>query len=98
MEGVTGTFQTPTLEESDVPALWGMVSLEKHGAIIDCGNHRLFLPGTGGYKIGLSPGSRTIRLEKTVSGHLSVPVTDYPEHYRVSQCSESPLTLLSDQP
>jgi hypothetical protein len=65
-----GTFRTPVLPESDLPALWGLVSLEKLKAIIDVGSRRLVIPGPGGFKMVMSPGSKSYPLEKSPTGHL----------------------------
>ena len=33
--------------------------------------------GAGGYSIELSPGSRVLSLEKSISGHLLLPITEW---------------------
>jgi hypothetical protein len=90
--GDRGTFSAPMVRDSDLPALWGLASMSSIGALIDTRNRRLFLPGPGGYKIVLSPGSVTHNLEQTMTGHLLLPCTDW-RKAKASQSSE--LTLLS---
>ena len=37
------------------------------------------MPGPGGFEIKLSPGSRVVRCENAVSGHMMVPISDFNE-------------------
>ncbi len=64
-------------KESDLPALYGLAGLRKHAAVIDCGNNRMFFPGPGGMKYGLSPGTRVHKLEVAISGHLLLPCCEW---------------------
>jgi hypothetical protein len=75
--GETGVFTTPALENSDLPALWGLNSLEKLKALVDVGSRRLIVPGPGGFKITLSPGSKSYPLEKSPTGHLLLPCCEW---------------------
>jgi hypothetical protein len=77
--GDRASFTSPIVPNSDLPALWGLSSLERVKAIIDTAGRRLILPGPGGYRLQLSPGSRTHILEKADSGHLLLPCTAWSE-------------------
>ena len=72
-----GTFRTPVLPDSELPALWGLRSLEKSKTLIDTGNRRLIIPGPGGFRLIVSPGSTIHELEKSMTGHLMLPCTEW---------------------
>ena len=75
--GDTGTYQSPVIPNSDVPALLGNKTLERRRALIDTFNHKLYFVETGDYEIKLPPGNFTFNLEKTESGHLLLPITEF---------------------
>jgi hypothetical protein len=75
--GIQGVYEASMVQDSDLPALLGLTTLESNMALIDCGNQRLIYPGKGGYEIKLSPGSVTMRLEKVASGHLLLPSAEW---------------------
>ena len=75
--GDTGTFQTPVIPNSDVPALLGMKTLEARRALLDIRGRKLYFLGPGEYSIQLPPGSVEVDLEKTESGHLLLPITEF---------------------
>ena len=79
-KGLRGMFRAPIVPNSDLPALLGLDSLEKHAAVIDIKHSKLILPGPAGYRIVLSPGSVTFDLQKAMSGHLLLPCTLWQEH------------------
>ena len=80
VEGTETMFELPFIRDSFIPALWGLLSLERLRAAIDVGGKALIIPGKGGFSMRLSPGSRVLRLEKAKSGHLMLPVTDWMTH------------------
>ena len=45
--------------------------------LIDTGGNCVIMPGPGGFEMKLSPGSRVVRCEDAVSGHMMVPVSDF---------------------
>ena len=73
-----GIYTAPVIPNSDLPPLLGMKTLEKQQAIMDCGNRKLIFPGPGGVHMHLSPGSIVFDLEKSPSGHLILPTTNFP--------------------
>ena len=72
-DGSVGTFRAPVIPGSPLPALLGLRTLTKMRAVIDCFHRRIVFVGEGGYKMQLSPGSATFRLESAVTGHLLLP-------------------------
>ena len=75
--GQLAVYNSPVVVGSELPALLGLETLEKFGALIDCKHHKIILPGPGGYQIKLSPASAAHTLEKAMSGHLLWPCTEW---------------------
>lgn len=75
--GDQSTFTTNIVSKSPIPGLLGLRSLVANQALIDTYNRRLIYPGPGGYKLQLSPGSRSMPLETAMSGHLLLPCTEW---------------------
>ena len=82
-EPVKGKYRAPVIPGSTLPPLLGLKALRAMGAVIDCAQGKMLLPGPGGYSFQLSPGSRMFRLSPSDSGHLILPVdnlsSDEPE-------------------
>ena len=78
-DGSVGTFTAPVVEGagSGIPALLGLETQKRLNFLIDPRNKKLYQVGEGGYKISLSPGSRTYDLVQTASGHLLLPITEW---------------------
>ena len=78
IEGELRECQAPFLTDvgANVPGLWGLRSQRAMRTLIDAGGNCGFMPGPGGFEIKLSPGSRVVRCEDAVSGHMMVPVSD----------------------
>ena len=74
----SATYQAPIINESDIPALWGHRSLAHNRSIIDTINRRLFLCGPGDIKFTPPPGTITLNLELSSSGHVLLPFTEAP--------------------
>ena len=72
-DGRTGTFTTPVIQDSELPALLGLNTLSQERALIDCFNRQIVFVGPGGYRLQASPGSRTYKLESAKTGHLLLP-------------------------
>ncbi len=77
--GQCGTYTAPVIPGSELPPLLGLKFLERKFAILDMGNRKLHFPGPGGVHIHLSPGSISLDLEKSPSGHLILPTNNFPE-------------------
>ena len=69
-DGSVCSYTAPMLEDSELPALLGLKSLAEKRCIIDTFNRRLIFVGEGGYKLQLSPGSKTYPLHSAATGHL----------------------------
>ena len=69
-----GKFSAPVIGESSLPPLWGRQSLAAQKAVLDLGSNRLIIPGKGGIKMQLSPGSMVLPLTLSESGHLLLEV------------------------
>ena len=69
-----GKFSAPVIEDSALPPLWGRQSLAAQRALLDLGSNRLVLPGPGGVDLRLSPGSMSLPLTLSESGHLLLEV------------------------
>ena len=80
INGDLGTYTAPVIPDSDLPPLLGLRTLRSQRAILDMSGPEaeLILPGPGGFKLQLSPGSVRLPLKAAPSGHLILPVTNYP--------------------
>ena len=70
-------FEAPVLPDSNVPALWGHMSLRRHRAILDMVNQKLYLCGPGAVRFTPPPGSHEFPLIHSASGHLLLPITEF---------------------
>ena len=81
----SGSLSTPIVQNSHVPGLLGLQTMQMERAILDMANKQLHLCAPGPVNIDLPPGSRTYCLEQAPSGHLLLPITDYLEAKRSQQ-------------
>jgi hypothetical protein len=70
-------FNTPVVEGSSIPPLWGLRSLREQRALIDCAGLKLHLLGQGDLRLTLPPGSQTFPLELSDGGHLILPIGEF---------------------
>ena len=70
-----GTYESPMIEDSDLPMLWGLRSIAAKRGLIDTYNKRIYMVGQGGYKLQCSPGTKHFEMETAPSGHLMIPNT-----------------------
>ena len=79
IDGEIGEYRAPILtgDGSHVPGLWGLRSQRQKRALIDTGGNCVLIPGPGGFTVKLSPGSKIIKCENAVSGHMMIPVSDF---------------------
>lgn len=64
---------------------------------MDCGGHKLYIPGPGDIQIILPPGSKEIPLRKDCSGHLVMIVDDYERVvHKKGGVPEPPLQMRAD--
>ena len=71
------TYVAPCLENSGVPGLMGIQSLERNDALIRCKTGEIWFLGRGGVKIEPSPGSRHFQMRKAKSGHWLLPISKF---------------------
>ena len=76
-EPLRGTFTTPTVNDSSLPALLGLNTLIDRRAILDMTTMRLHFTGPGETTLNLSPGSRTFQCHQAPSGHMMLPCCNY---------------------
>ena len=86
IDGQVGTHTAPVIPDSDLPPLLGLRTLEGRQAVPDIGNKRPVFPEPGSVHMQLSPGSLAPPLERSPSGHLILPITDFPG----KSCEPSP--------
>ena len=76
-DGRPGTYRAPLIENSDVPALLGLAPLTDLRALIDLTHDKLIMLGPGGYEAKLSPGTRVLQLQRSITGHLMLPCSEF---------------------
>ena len=72
-----GTFTTPTVNGSDLPALLGLKTLVDRRAILDLTTNTLHFVGPGDVTIDFPPGTESYQLHHAVSGHLMMPCCEF---------------------
>ena len=72
-----GTFTTPIVKNASTPALYGLQSMVKNRALLDCEGKKLYHLGEGEYQLILPPGTEVFELESAPSGHLVLPISNY---------------------
>ena len=80
--GQLALYTAPVVVGSELPALLGLETLERFGALIDVKHRKIIVPGPGGYQIKLSPSSIAHTLEKAISGHLLWPCTEWDQQQK----------------
>ena len=89
--GARSVFTAPVVPGSDLPALLGLSVIEEHKMLLDCHNKKLIIPGPGGYRLHLSPGSICLDLHKARSGHLLLPCTSW---NAIKNAATAPLIMM----
>ena len=74
-----GTYQTPIVGKSMLPALLGLNPMREQRGIIDTYTLRFYMPGPGDYNLeaALPPGTDCIQCELSPSGHMIMPCCDW---------------------
>ena len=77
----SGLFDTPSVKDSDLPGLLGLISLKNQRGILDMINNKLYFCGPSDIDLLplLPPGTKCYQLEEAPSGHLLLPCTKYKE-------------------
>ena len=74
-------FKSPTVPNSDLPALLGLQSIKNMRGIVDTFTMRLHLCGPGDYDLEkvLPPGTKTIQCHHANTGHMMMPCDFFAE-------------------
>ena len=72
----SGTYTAPVIPNSQCPALLGLRSLASNNAVLDMVDNRLILLPTGA-QLEVPTGAEIFNLERSQTGHLLLPVTEY---------------------
>eukprot|EP00969_Alexandrium_andersonii_P361010 15456634-Alexandrium_andersonii.AAC.1 len=72
---IEGTYETPTVPHSTLPALLGLASARQSRMIIDTFTNRVYMCGPGDYDLEarLPPGTRRLDCSYASSGHMMLP-------------------------
>lgn len=76
-DGQIAHYRAPVVQESELPALLGLESMEKRRAILDLVHGKLIELGPGPFKLELPPGSRVLQMQKSPTGHLMLPCSEW---------------------
>ena len=76
---ITGTYDTPTVPNSTLPALLGLAAARQSRMVIDTINNTVCMIGPGEYNVlsALPPGTQRFKCETAPSGHLMLPCADF---------------------
>eukprot|EP00971_Amphidinium_carterae_P095208 1883634-Amphidinium_carterae.1 len=78
------------LPHSSCPALLGLESLVKLGAVLDCRQKRLYVAPDEDIEVRLPPGAHCFTLQQAASGHLLLPATLYASAQRQHAAGATP--------
>ena len=74
-----GTYETPTIPDSTLPALLGLNACRESRMIIDTVTNKVHMLGPGNYDLEstLPPGSRSFQCTLAPSGHMMLPCSHF---------------------
>ena len=77
---ITGTFDTPTVPRSQLPALLGLNAARESRMIIDTMRNVIYMAGPGEYDLlqALPPGTQQFHCILAPSGHMMIPCAEFP--------------------
>ena len=67
---------------SGIPGLMGIQSLERNNALIRCRTGEIYFLGEGGADIKASPGSRHFQMKKGKTGHWMLPISNFSDQHK----------------
>ena len=70
-------YRAPIVSNSQIPALLGLESLESRRSILDLVHGKLIELGPRPFKIELPPGSRVLQMQKSSTGHMMLPCSEW---------------------
>ena len=74
-----GTFDTPTVPNSELPALLGLSAARESRMIIDAARNKVYMVGLGDYDLerALPPGTTVFDCVTAPSGHMMLPGAEF---------------------
>jgi len=91
-----GSITTPSVSDSDLPGLLGLIAMRKNRAILDLVDLKMYFVGPGDYDLekALPPGTDCFQCELAPSGHMVVPCCEFDN---ATKRDDSTLSLVSKQ-
>jgi hypothetical protein len=77
-------YKAPCVENSGIPGLMGIQSLERNNALIRCRTGEIYFLGEGGAEIRASPGSRHFQMKKGKTGHWMLPISNFSDKHKTA--------------
>ena len=79
-----GTFETPTVPNSELPALLGLDTIKKCRMLIDAARNQVYMIGPGDYDLmrHLPPGTQRFDCVTAPSGHMLLPCAEFNDAQR----------------
>ena len=74
---VESLWESAVVPDSDLPMILGLDVLRRRRCLIDVGNNVMHMVGPGDLNITLPPGSVSINMTTTPSGHLVLECSDW---------------------
>ena len=76
---MSGTYDTPTIPNSQLPALLGLTAARNGRVIIDAARNRVYMVGPGEYDLltALPPGTQSYDCVYAPSGHMLLPCAEF---------------------
>jgi hypothetical protein len=76
---ISGTFDTPTVPDSQLPALLGLSAARESRMIIDMSKNMIYMAGAGDYDMmrALPPGTQQFSCVLAPSGHMMIPCAEF---------------------
>ena len=82
-----GTFETPTVPNSELPALLGLETIKKCRMLIDASRNQVYMIGPGDYDLmrHLPPGTQRFDCVTAPSGHMMLPCAEFANALRLDK-------------
>ena len=93
---VTGTFDTPTVPHSQLPALLGLNAARESRMLIDTMRNAIYMVGPGDYDLmqALPPGTQQFNCILAPSGHMMIPCAEFPSPTKSDSVGRGRLQLM----
>ena len=84
-DGSHGLYHAPVVPNSEMPALLGNKTMCRMKVLLNLGDGKFIIPGSGSVRITLPAGSRVLDMEMSESGHWMLPITEYARREKMRQ-------------